>query len=327
MSEIVISEFLVTPKMVFIDEVKEVFNNNKCIKSLCRNKAAFPFLKSNIKKWLPVHFKWISSHCQDIEFIRINKDKIDYNEICKNSCVNYIFDLLEEHIDDLDWIELSKNKNAVTFLIKHRQYIDWWSACQNESMEMMNFLEKNFKFIKWLPLSANPSAIHILKKHLNMVDKSMININTKFFEILKDNPDMINYEILCSNNSYEAMDIINKIIKDPYNRNNRYISYELLSANPYATKILIENGEKIDWFMAIENENIGELFKAFPHKISALLMKYVVKYPSVIPFLKDYLYDVSSYKLAENPSIFMVDKEDYKKRLSIVQRVLSKIYL
>ena len=111
------------------------------------------------------------------------------------------------------------------------------------------------------------------------------------------------------------------------NRNNKFISYELLSANTYATKILIENKDKIDWFMAIENENIGELFKAFPDKISALLMKYVVKYPSVIPFLKDYLYDVSLYKLAENPSIFMVDKEDYKKRLGIVQRVLSKIYV
>lgn len=326
MSEFVISEFFVTPKLVLIDQVKDLFNDSKWIKALCRNKEAFPFLKYNIKKWLPVHFKWISSHCKDLEFLRINKDKINYFEICKNPCVNYIFDLLEENIDNLDWIELSKNKNAVPFLIKHRQYIDWWGACQNESMEMMDFLEDNFKYIKWLPLSANPSAIHILKKHLNMADKSMININPKGYEILKDNPELINYELLCSNNSYEAMDIIEKIINYPYDSRNRFISYELLSANPYATKILINNGDKIDWFMAIENENIGELFNAFPDKVSSLLMKYVVRYPSVMPFLGDYLYDVSVIKLAENPSIFRVDKNDYKKRLEIVQRVLTKMY-
>lgn len=326
MSEIVISEFLVTPKLILIDDVKDVYKNNNYIKALCRNKSSFPFLKYKIKKWLPVHFKWISSHCQDFEFLRHNKEKIDYYEVCKNPCINYIFDLLDERVDDLDWVELSKNKNAVPFLIKYQHYIDWWSACQNESMEMMNFLEKNIKYIKWLPLSANPSAIHILKKYINMIDKSMININPKGFEILKENPDLINYELLCSNNSYEAMEMIDKIIKDPYNYNNKYISYELLSANPYAIKILINNSQKIDWFMAIENENIGELFKAFPDKISPLLMKYVVKYPSIIPFLGDYLYDVSLIKLAENPSIFTLDKEDYKNRLDMVRRVLSKIY-
>ena len=325
MSEIVISEFFITPKLILIDDVKDIFNKNKYLKALCRNKEAFPYLKNNIKKWLPVHFKWISSHCKDLDFLRLNKDRINYYEICKNPCVNYIFDLLDDRIDDLDWVQLSKNKNAVPFLIKHRKYIDWWSACQNESLEMMDFLEKNFKYIKWLPLSANPSAIHILKKHLNMADISMLNINPKGVEILKENPSLINYELLCSNNSYEAMEIIDKIINEPYNYNQKYISYELLSANPYSTKILINNKDKIDWFMAIENENIGELLKAFPEKIS-LLIKYVVKYPSIIPILGDYLYEVSAIKLAENPSIFRLDKEDYNKRISIIQRLLFKIY-
>jgi hypothetical protein len=316
MSEIVISEFFVNPSFDLIDEIKPLYSNYKWYKALCRNKSAFPFLKNKIKKWLPIHFKFISSHCQDIDFLRKNKDKINYEELSKNPCVHYLYDLLEEHIDELNWSELSKNPNAVPFLKKHKKYIDWWYASQNTSLEMIDFLEENIKFIKWSPLSANPNAIKILQKYTNMVDIYMLNINPNAIELLKKK-ELIDLKSLCNNHSKEAMEIIES------NINNPLISFEILSTNPYATDILIKNPEKIDWFMAIENENIGELFKAFPEKIDSLL-KCVVKYPSVIPYIKD-IYNISPVKLAENPSIFKLNKDDYKQRLYYIQKMLEKI--
>ena len=184
---------------------------------------------------------------------------------------------------------------------------------------MIDFLSlpKNFPKIVWSILSCNPSAINLLKKHLNMIDKTGLNLNPKGFEILKDHSEMINFAVLCNNQSKEAMEIIEKNINHPS------ISFELLSSNSYAIDILKKHKDKIDWYMTIDNENIGELFKAFPDKISSLIIKYVVKYPSVIPYLKDYIYDISYIKLAENPGIFTVDENDYNLRLKSVQNIIS----
>lgn len=319
MSEIVISEFFVSKNIILIDEIKNIYSETKYIKAFCRNKAAFPFLKNIIKKWLPVHFKWISSHCQDLDFLRKNEDKLNYKELSKNTCVNYILDILERHIDELDWNELSKNPSAVSLLKKYRKRINWQSACDNTSKEMIDFLSipKNLPKIVWSILSYNPAAIDFLKNHLDMIDMTSLNFNPRGFEILKDHPEMIDFAILCNNQSKEAMEIIEKNINHPD------ISFELLSANEYAIDILKKYKDKIDWYMAIDNEKIGELFKAFPDKVNSLIIKYVVKYPSVIPYLSDYMYDISHIKLAENPGIFKVDNEDYKLRLKNVQNIIS----
>jgi hypothetical protein len=319
MSEIVISEFLVSPTIVLIDDIKELYNDSKCLKAFCRNKSAFPYVKSRIKKWLPVHFKWISSHCNDIDFLRKNKDKIDYSEICKNSCIIYIIDLLEGHLEELNWRELSKNPYAYSLLSKYPEYIDWWFLCQNTSIEVMNMLESHYmEYVKWLPLSSNPSAINILKKNLKMIDKTALNINPKGFEILREHPELIDYKFLCSNQSKEAVEIIEKNIK------REDICFELLSANKYAINLLIKNPDKIDWYMAIDNEEIGQLFKSFPDKLNSMIIKYVIRYKSVIPFLKEYLYDISPTKLAENPSLFKIDDFSYKFRKNIFQKIVSK---
>jgi len=319
MSQIVISEFLVQPDIILIDDIKELYTNSNWIKAFCRNKAAFPYLKNRIKKWIPVHFKWISSHCDDIEFLRKNKDKIDYFEICKNQCIPYIMDLLYDHLDELDWSELSKNPFSFPLLSKYPEYIDWWYMCQNTSLEVMNMLEEKYMmYVQWLPLSSNPSAINILKKNLNMIDKAALNINPNAFEILRDHPEFIDYRALCSNQSKEAINIIEKNIR------REDISFELLSSNKYAIHLLIKNPDKIDWYMAIDNEEIGQLFIAFPDKVNSLIIKYVSKYKSVIPFLKDYLYDISPIKLAENPHIFKVDISSYKTKKSIFQKIISK---
>lgn len=322
MSEFVISEFLVKPSLVIIDEVKDLYDDsNFTLKALCRNKSSFPYIKNRIKKWLPVHFKWISSYCDDIDFLRKNKNKIDYSQLSKNPNVNYITDLMEEHIDELDWDELSKNPSAYKILSKYPEFINWWYLCQNTSMEVMNMLETLYMDrVQWLPLSANPSAIGILKKNLSKVDKPALNINTKAIEILKEYPELIDYKSLCSNQSKEAMEIIEKNIK----RDD--ISYELLSANKYAIPLLMKNPDKIDWYMAIDNEEIGQLLTAFRDNTDRdkIIMRYVIKYPSIIPLLKENSYNISLVKLAENPAIFKVDTNNYNLKKNAFKKMITK---
>jgi phage gp36-like protein len=327
MSQFVISEFYVSPSVVLIDDVKDFYYNSNesnesnissvWMKAMCKNKESFLFLKDKIKKWLPVHFKWLSSHCSDIDFLRKNENKIDYKELSKNLSINYLHDILERNIDLLDWKELSRNISAVSFMKKYRDKINWDYACMNESKEMVEFLFENRKNIHWGFLSGNPSAVYRLKDNLKKVDVLMLNTNPNAVEILEDNPEFIDYNALCDNRSEKAMKLVEKNINHPD------ISFEYLSSNPYAIDILKRYPEKIDWGMAIDNENVGELFKSFPEKIN-MYLKYCLKYPSVLPILKDYLYDISFIKLAQNPGIFKKDDKEYKKNLKSIQNIISK---
>lgn len=318
MSEIVISEFYVKPSIILIDDIRDEYPKcSSILKMMCKNKEAFLFVKDKIKKWLPIHFKWISSHCNDTEFLRKNEDNIDYKELSKNLCVNHIYDILERHLDKLDWDELSRNPTAVSFLKKNKDNINWAYACMNKSKEMIEFLFENKEKINWVFLSGNPSAVYKLKDNLNKVDLMLLNTNTNAIELLEEKPELIDWTSLCDNRSEKAMKLIEKNINHPD------ISFELLSCNPFAINILLMNPEKIDWGMATENENIGELFKVFPEKIK-LYLKSCLKYPSVLPFLKDYLHEISYIKLSQNPAIFKRDEEEYKKSLKSIQNIISK---
>ena len=63
------------------------------------------------------------------------------------------------NIDNLDWLYLSLNPNAI------------------------DLLEKNQDKIDWSYLSENPNAIHLLEKNFNKIDWIFLSLNPKIFEI------------------------------------------------------------------------------------------------------------------------------------------------
>jgi len=328
MAQIVISEFFVTPPICIIEDIKELYNNGNWIKALCRNKNSFPYLKQNVKKWLPIHIKWVSSHCEDISFLKRHKKYIDFANLSSNTCINQLDEkILIENIDKLDWWELSRNKNAVGFLKKYKKRIIWKAACLSQSIEMLNWIDELYSsqqldmYENWEFLSCNPHAIDILIKHKNFINKKNINLNPKAIDYLKENTHHINYKVLCHNNSKEAMKLIKERIDRGYIDD---ISFEYLSTNSFAIDILKEHPEKIEWDMTILNENVGILYQFFPEKIEKYI-KYTINYPSVLPYIKDYLYKVSPVILAINPEIFYTDKKNYKQKLQDIQSIINRI--
>lgn len=327
MAQFIISEFLVTPPVLIKEDIKELYDNKSWIKALCRNKNSFPYLKQNIKKWLPIHIKWISSYCEDMHFLNKHKKYINFINLSSNPFINKLDEkILIDNIDKLDWWELSKNKSAVTFLKKYPEKIIWQAACFNQSIDMINwidelYLSKNLDMKnKWEFLNCNPTAIHVLIKHKNFINNN-INLNTKAIDFLKENPHLIDYKILCYNNSKEAIELINQRIEKGFIDD---ISFEYLSTNPFAIDILKKYPERIDWDMTTLNKNVGLLYKEFPDKIKKYI-KYTIIYPSVLPYIKEYLYEVSPVTLAKNPNIFYTDEKEYKQKLKDIQKTINRI--
>ena len=327
MAEFTISEFIVTPPIYIIDDIKELYKNGTWTKALCRNKNSFPYLKQNIKKWLPIHIKWISSHCDNIPFLYKHKKYIDFQNLSSNPCIDKFDEkILIKNLDKLDWWDLSRNKNAVNFLKKYPEKVIWQSACLNQSPEMLNWIDELYSSQNldmtnnWQFLSCNPYAISILIKYKSFIDHKNINLNSKAIPFLKENTNLINYKILCYNNSEEAMELIKKRIERGFIDD---ICFEYLSTNPFAIDILKEYPEKIIWDMTILNENVGILYKYFPDKISKYI-KFTINYPSVLPYVKDYLYNISPVILATNPDIFYTDNKEYKEKLKNMRKIISK---
>lgn len=330
MAQVIISEFLISKPVHIIEDIKELYENGKWNKALCKNKNSFPYLKQNLKKWLPVHIKWISSHCNDIHFLMKHKKSIDYKNLSSNQNIFFdkdVQDILSQNLNKVDWWELSMNKNAVSFLKKYPKKIIWQAACLNKSSEMLNWIEElylsnNLDMTEnWAFLSCNKEAIHFLKKYKDFIDKRNINLNSNAVPFLRENPDLIDYKVLCYNNSKEAIELLKERIEKGFIED---LCFEYLSTNPYATDILLKYPEKIVWDMTILNENVGELYKYFPDKVIKYI-KYTANYPSVIPYIKENLYNISPVILATNPNIFHIDKEEYKTKLKDIQKFLYRI--
>ncbi len=70
----------------------------------------------------------------------IPEEKLNWKSLSRNSNLLNAIHLLEKHLDEIDWENLSGNPNAIHILEKYPDKINWYS------------------------LSGNPNAIHLLEK-------------------------------------------------------------------------------------------------------------------------------------------------------------------
>ncbi len=79
-----------------------------------------------------------------------------------------------------------------------------------------------------------------------------LSLNPNAIELLKANPDKIDWEYVLENpNCFE-------LLKDNY---DKITNWRILSANPNAIEILKANPDKIDWSQLSANSNAIELLK------------------------------------------------------------------
>ena len=91
-----------------------------------------------------------------------------YNNINEN--INWVnlsknpnaIDLLQQNLNKVDWSMLSCNPNAIPLLEKNLDKVDWRDLSKNSNA--IPILEKNLDKVNWSWLSSNPNMVHLFAK-------------------------------------------------------------------------------------------------------------------------------------------------------------------
>lgn len=240
----------------------------------------------------------------------------------------------------LVWKSLSANENAVNYIFKDQDKIDWVEFSKNESDDAIDYLEKNKDKIIWTSLAGNKNknAIKLLKtlfkrkllstKSEVKIDKYLIKKNT-YPSIFRHPNDPMYYfsENLSKNpNAVELLELVPEIIdwdvfslnesKDAINLLKKYpekIQWVDLSKNPFAVDLLKKNPRKIFYmdFLA-HNKNVEAI---------ELLDKHIDENP-------DFFETQVACNLLKNPKAFALIMKNLQKiehvaSLNIIQECLS----
>jgi hypothetical protein len=205
------------------------------------------------------------------------------------------------HIENLKKNELLKNPNAIEFLKKNRDMIEWNYLSQNpNAIELLRERfteEKNMnqselydlpdsKKLDWGHLSANPSAIELLNLNPKEINFNMLSANKNAIELLKDAVDA---EEQLTESELEDL-------------SKRYkIDWYKLSANPSAVEILKANQDNIEWEFLSQNTNPAaiEILKA---NFDDIDWDYLSANPAAIDILKANPGKINWRELSKNPS-------------------------
>jgi hypothetical protein len=201
------------------------------------------------------------------------------NDICLKIS-NFVYEPKYKLLDWIDpnklnYLNISKNINAIDYLKENEDKINWNVLIQNNNFEATELLMKNknkFDVIKKYYLFENfiglePSLIIDNFYKLFMPSKYEFNTEIYFSE------NFLGFEKILIDNFYnldETFISYDKIIK-LLRENKDKIDWKKLSQNEndYAIKILRENPDKIDWYDLSRNDNDKaiELLKENPDKI------------------------------------------------------------
>ena len=158
------------------------------------------------------------------------------------------------------------------------------------------------KKLDWKYLSANPNAIELLKENPQKINWEGLSANSSQYaiEMLKAYPKKIDWFYLSTNQNPYAIELLKA--------NSEKIDWEGLSGNPNATKLLKANPEKIDWGWLSSNPSqyAIELLKANPDEIQ---MSYLSSNPNpyAIELLKANPNEIDWLFLSTNPNPYAIE--------------------
>ena len=219
--------------------------------------------------------------------LSLNKDICD---IIATNFYNIEYELEDWVITSgkLSFDKLSRNPNAIDFLKKYPEYINYDELSKNINPDAIELLHKNLKKINWSNLSLNPTAIELLR---NNIDWNKLSLNKNIISFLSynedDDIDKLNWDNLSKNSGaipllQEYPQYINwsnmsanskgiELLCERLSRNKRMVNYNELSLNetPEAIIILRQNFKKINWHNLAYNKckEAIELMKEYPENI------------------------------------------------------------
>lgn len=146
---------------------------------------------------------------------------------------------VENHVHEMDLMQLSSNLNATVFLGERPDLIHWPSLSGNPNA--IDILEANQDSIYWSSLSRNPNASELLENNIDDVDMLYLPQNTNAYRLIEANKHRFTHWAGLSANT--CPDVIKLLEREPHN-----IFWCTLSANPSAVHLLKKNKDKIVWY-------------------------------------------------------------------------------
>jgi hypothetical protein len=248
---------------------------------------------------------------------------------------------------NFSYYKLSKNPNAIDFLRKHPEYINYDELSRNKNPKATELLEHHYDdksnskavelirnyshMIDWdkLASSSSRSNSRLLNYEIGRqytdkidwgpliplaVDYDILSLDEKpeSIAILRENLDKCNWYNLCHNKLPEAIELLKE--------NPEKIVWTVLSVNPSALEILREHQDKIDWDLLSSNTN-PEILKLFtPERLMNLSRNYFSSNIGACQFLKAHPEFITD-EIGRMPYIFKAVKkynDDIKSVINIV---------
>ena len=214
---------------------------------ICKNDE----IKKKMASFLKIKESKLTEYCKDINTfsnyidskLRTNKEK----EIAKLSPINELSPELLSGMSAkaITFLDIPQNivniiKNKYEALLENK--LAKWMPPNKLSPD---FVSANLNAIDFLSLPENRRLIswHVLSENPNAVE----------FLSLPENKKHIFYHYLSCNTNPMAIKLLEEYIKE--NPEDRKINWKVLSKNPYATKILKENYDRIYWIGLSSNPN------------------------------------------------------------------------
>lgn len=157
----------------------------------------------------------------------------------------------------LDDHHLCANPKAIRFLEENPERI-CCNVCLSANQEAIPFLRKHPQFINWIFLAANPYGIKLIEENWEFISSNVFG--------KKDDENHEVYKTFHPGLSYQQKRCI-EFYFIPVEERSETMFWQLLALNPNAISFLELHKEKISWKLLTLNPNSISLFKKHPDRI------------------------------------------------------------
>jgi hypothetical protein len=123
--------------------------------------------------------KLLCSNINAVDILEQHIDFIDWDYLCLNESPKAI-ELIMRYPEKINWLSLSSNSSAIKLLEDNLDKIDYWGLSFNHNA--IHLIEKYPEKINWIGLSGNKNAIHILEKNRDKIEWHQFSGNPSIFE-------------------------------------------------------------------------------------------------------------------------------------------------
>jgi hypothetical protein len=260
-----------------------------------------PFIKRHMDQMDEFHWESVARWNRDMDFLEEHLDFLDWQDLSINE---YALPLFEKYPEDVNWNMISKNPGAIPFIEKHLAKVGTTDSKVNWNLLSCNenalpILERNIDKIHWDLFSKHPDFHSFLIKYPHVIEEYQIHEYVDWSE-LSTRSDAIplleqylNHVDWFEVSTLECM--LPFLLKHP-----EHIDWSGLSVNEDAIALLEENLDKIDWENVSHNKNAW-------------------------PILSKNLDKVNWIELSQNPAIFTYDYDKIKERCSLFKEELMEV--